>query len=150
MHPAGLEEAVRITSLQGLSVLIENDHRTWSLGKLQHVVAQAHDVAGNGRCIGISKELTLMVGSSTEVDESVLVAILAEDGSLTVGQRTPPLELTAPETTEIAIDLAVVILEHAGVDGERAANGLGLRNERTFGLVGNSHTEVEHAVIAFG
>jgi hypothetical protein len=34
MHPAGLEEAVRITSLQGLSILIYDDKRTWSLCKL--------------------------------------------------------------------------------------------------------------------
>ena len=91
-----------------------------------------------------------MVGSGTEVDKTVLVAVLSEDRSLTIRQRAPPLQLSAPETAEETVDLTIVVLEDAGVDGERAADGLILRYERAFGLVGHGHAEVEHAVVTLG
>ena len=149
VHPRCLEEAMRVASLQGLSVLVEDNNGTWSLGKLQHIVAHAHYAAVDGRGIGLGKELRLVIGSGAEVDETIVIAVLAGDRSQSARQRAPPLQLSAPESAEVAVDLSVVVLEHTGIDGERAANGMFLRNERTFGLVGNGYTEVEHAVVAF-
>ena len=109
---------MRIASFHGLAILVENDYTTGSLGKLLNIVAHANYAAVDGWAVGSGEELALMVRSRTKVDESVLVAILAEDGSQTVGQRVPPLQLTAPESSEVAVDLTVVILEYAGVDRE--------------------------------
>ena len=56
VHPAGLKEAVGIAGLQGHAVLVENKHRTRSLCKLQHIVAHAHHIAGNGEGFGLGKQ----------------------------------------------------------------------------------------------
>ena len=40
MHPGGLEETVGIACLQGRTVFVKDHHRTGSLGKLLHIVAQ--------------------------------------------------------------------------------------------------------------
>ena len=63
---------------------------------------------------------------------------------------TIPLQLSAPETTEVGVDLSVVVLEHAGVDGERAADGVLLGNERALRTVGNGYAEVEYAIVVLG
>ena len=57
VHPAGLEETVWVAGLQGLAVLVENEHGTRSLGKLQHIVAHAYHIAGDGESFGLGKEL---------------------------------------------------------------------------------------------
>ena len=59
-----------------------------------------------------------MVGSRTQVNETVVVTILAGDGLEAVVERAAPLQLSAPQSAEVAIYLAVVILEHTGVNGE--------------------------------
>ena len=46
------------------------------------------------------------------------IAILAGDGSQSVGQRMPPLKLSAPKTSEIGVYLSIVILEYARIDRE--------------------------------
>ena len=89
VHPRGLEETVRIASLHGLAVLVEHHHVTRCLSKLLYIVAQADHAAVNGRRIGSGEELTLVVRRCTQVDESVLVAILAIDRCQTIGQRVP-------------------------------------------------------------
>ena len=127
-----------ITSLQGLAVLVEDDDTARCLGKLLYIIAHTYHTAGNGRVIGSGKKLALVVGGSTEIDESILVTILANDGCQTIGQRMPPLELSTPKSTKLAIYLTVVILEHTRVDRERAANGLIHGFERSLGLVGHS------------
>ena len=63
-------------------------------------------------------------------------------------ERIPPLELTTPESAEIDVDFSVIVLEGAGVDRERTADGLLHRLERAFGLVGHGHAQTEHAVVA--
>ena len=118
MHPAGLEETMRITCLQGISLFVEDDNGTWRLCKLHDVIAHAYHCTGDSGCIGLSKELRLMVGSWTQVDETVLVAILTGDRGKTMIGAVPPLKLSAPESTEVAVYLTIVILEHAGVDRE--------------------------------
>ena len=118
VHPGSLEEAVRIASLHGFAVLIEYHHVTRCLSELLYIVAQTYYATVDGRRIGCREEFTFMVRSSTQIDEAVLVAILTIDRSQTIGQRMPPLKLSAPETAEIDIDLSVVILKRTGIDGE--------------------------------
>ena len=113
---------MRIACLHRFAILVENDHATGCLGKLQHVVAHADYATIDGRTVGSGEELAFVVGSSTQVYETVLLTILSRNGSQSVRQRMPPLELSAPESTEVTVDLAVVILEHAGIDRERAAD----------------------------
>ena len=45
VDPRSLEEAVRIISLEGLSLLVDNHDRPRLLGKLHHVLAQTHAAA---------------------------------------------------------------------------------------------------------
>ena len=149
MHPAGLKEAVGVTSLQGLTVLINDDKRTWSLCKLKHVITHAYYCAGNSGSVGLGKQLCLVVGSGTQVDETIVVTVFAGDSLKAMIGGVPPLELSTPQSTEVAVYLAVVILEDAGVDRERATDRLILGNKRTFGLISNSNTQMEHTVIAF-
>ena len=42
VHPRSLEEAMRVTGFQRLTILIKDNHRTGSLSKLQHIVAHLH------------------------------------------------------------------------------------------------------------
>ena len=137
-----------VTSLQGLTILVDDENGTWSLSKLKHIVAHTNHCAGYCGSVGLGKELRLVVGSRAQVDETIVVAILAGDGLKTVVDRMPPLQLTTPKTAEEAVDLTVVVLKYTGIDGERATDGSLLRNERALRLVGNGHTEVEHTVIA--
>ena len=58
-----------------------------------------------------------------------------------------PLKLAAPQTTIVAVDGAVVVLEHTRVDAIGAADGVLLWDERAFGLVGDGHAKMEFAVI---
>ena len=104
---------------------------------MQYIVAHLHHEAGEGGYIGRCKELGLLVGSRTEV-YAFLHKLL---------RSLIPLELTAPETAEVAIDLAVIVLEHAGVDRERTTDGVLLRNKRTLGPVGDGYTKMEYTVI---
>ena len=129
-----------VTSLQGLTVLIDDNHVMRSLGKLHHIVAQTNHEARQSGHIGRSEELCLLVSGRTEV-HTFLHQLL---------RCLVPLQLSTPEATEIHIDLTIVVLEHAGIDTHRTADGLCLRYERTFWLVGDGHTKVEHTVIVFG
>jgi hypothetical protein len=79
VHPRGFEETVRITSLHGLAVLIKHNHSARRLCELLYIVAHTNHTAVDGRRIGSSEEFTLMIRSCTQVDKSVLVAILAID-----------------------------------------------------------------------
>ena len=129
-----------VTSLQGFAVLVENDNRAWSLCKLLYIVTQTYYTAWQCRYVGRSIELSLPVRSRTEVN-----AFLYQLSGCMI-----PLQLSSPESTEVAVYLAVVILEHTRVDGERATHGLLLGDERTFRTVGNSYTQVEHTIIVLG
>ena len=79
VHPRCLEETMGVTSLHRLAILVENDYSTRSLSKLLDVVAHAYYATVDSRAVGGSEELTLVVGSSTKIDEPVLVTILTED-----------------------------------------------------------------------
>ena len=68
VHPRSLKETMGITCLQGLSVLVDDDHIARSLCELHHIVAQADYAAGQGRHICRSEELCLLVCCRTEVD----------------------------------------------------------------------------------
>lgn len=68
VHPRSLKETMRITGLQGLSVLIDDDYIVRSFCKLHDIVAQTDYAAGQGRHIGRSEELRLLVSGRTEVD----------------------------------------------------------------------------------
>ena len=81
VHPRSLEETVGVACLHGFTVLVENHDSTGSLGKLLDVVAHADNGAIDGRTVGSGEELAFVVGSSTKVDETILFAILSEDGS---------------------------------------------------------------------
>ena len=118
VHPRSLKETVWVASLHGFAILVEDNDVARCLGKLLDIVTHAYHAAGDGRLVGSGKEFALVVWSSTEVDESVLFAILAGDGSQSVGQRMPPLELSAPKTSEIGVYLSIVILEYARIDRE--------------------------------
>jgi hypothetical protein len=118
VHPRGLEETMRIASLHGFAILVEHNDVAGSLCKLLYVIAHAYHAAVDGRAVGLCEELALVVGSCTKVDETVFFAIFANDGSQTIGQRMPPLELSAPESTKVAINLAIVILKDTRVDRE--------------------------------
>ena len=91
-----------------------------------------------------------MVRSGAEVDETVIVTILASNSLKAVVQRAAPLQLSTPESTEVAVNLSIVILEHTRVNGERATNRELLRNERTFGLVCHSNAKTEHTTVFLG
>jgi hypothetical protein len=62
----------------------------------------------------------------------------------------PPLKLSAPESTKVAIYLTIVILKHTRVDREGTTNGLIHRFERSLGLVGHSNTQTEYAIVGLG
>ncbi len=59
---------MRITSLQGLSILVDDDHIARSLCKLHHIVAQTDYAAGQSRHVCRSEELCLLVSGRTKVD----------------------------------------------------------------------------------
>ena len=88
-----------------------------------------------------------MVRSWAEVDETIIVTILARNSLKAVVQRTAPLQLSTPESTEVAVYLSIVVLKHTRVDGERATDREFLRNERTFGLVCHSNAKTEHTTV---
>jgi hypothetical protein len=150
MHPRGLEEAVWVASLQGLSVLVEDNNRTWSLGELKHIVGHAGHITVKCRNIGRSPEFGLLVGSVTYINVSSGsrhgVGLL--DGSYTQGNM--PLQLTAPQTSVVAEDTAVIVLENARVDAVGTTDGIFLWNEWAFWLVGNGYTQVEFSIIILG
>ena len=129
-----------ITSLQGLSVLIDNEHLTRSLSKLQQVIAHASHQTGQGGHIRSGEELGLTVGSRTKVDTFLQHLF---------GSHIP-LQLSTPQSTIVAIHLSIVVLEHTGIDAVGTTDGMLLSNERTLGTVGNSHAEMEHAIIVLG
>ena len=131
---------MRVAGLQGFTILVQYDDGTGSLSKLQHIVAHAYHTAGQGRHVGRTEKLGLLVGCRAQV-----YAFLLEPG-----RRLIPLQLAAPESAEIGVYLTIVVLEHAGVDRERAADGLFLRNEGTLGTVADGDAQMEHSVIVLG
>lgn len=46
MHPRGLEETVGVASLQGITIVADDDNGAWSLCKLHHIIAHADYLAG--------------------------------------------------------------------------------------------------------
>ena len=137
-----------VASLHRFTILIKYNNLARSFSKLLNIIAHAYYTAANSRSFSSSVELALVVGSSTKVDETILFAILAEEGSNAIGQWAPPLKLSAPESTEVAVNLTIVILEHTRVDRERTTNRLIHGLEWTFGLVGYGNTETEYAIIS--
>ena len=46
MHPRGLEETMGVACLQGLTILVDNNHIMGCLCKLHHITIQAHHETG--------------------------------------------------------------------------------------------------------
>ena len=93
MHPASLEEAMWIISWQYLTLLVNDDNRLWHFCKLLHIISHHGYTRWQWILLALWKMLILQC----------LVVLV-------------PLKLTAPDTTEIAVNLAIIILEHARVD----------------------------------
>ena len=68
VHPRCLEETMGIAGLQGLTVFVDDDHIVRSLCKLHHIITQTDHAAGQGRHVGRSEELCLLVSGRTQVD----------------------------------------------------------------------------------
>ena len=51
VHPRCLEKPMRVASLERFAVLINNDDRTWRLGKLQDIIAHAYHKRWQGKYI---------------------------------------------------------------------------------------------------
>ena len=147
VHPRRLEETVRVACLERFAVLAEDDHAARCFCKLQYIVAHLNHEARERGHVGLGKKFAVACRLCAHVNETIVVAVLAVNRGIARCKRLPPLELSAPETAKIGVDGAVVVLEDAGIDGERATDGLRLRNEGSFGLVGNSHAKTEHAVV---
>ena len=124
MHPAGLEESVRVVGGEWLSLLVDDDDGTWHLAELHAVGRHTRHTCGDGR---------LLAGGEIFVLECFVVAI--------------PLQLSAPDTTEVDIDSTIVVLEDTRVDAVGLADRVGLRDERTFGSVGDGHTQAEDTIV---
>src|SRR5574344_234391 len=93
VHPASLEEAMRIIGWQYLTLLVNNDNRLWHLSKLLNIISH-HGYTGWQRILLAFWKMLIL--------QSLVVLV--------------PLKLTAPDTTEVAVNLAIIILEHARVD----------------------------------
>ena len=93
VHPASLEEAMRIIGWQYLTLLVNNDNRLWHFSKLLHIISHHGYTRWQRILLALWKMLILQC----------LVVLV-------------PLKLTAPDTTEVAVNLAIIILEHARVD----------------------------------
>ena len=93
VHPASLEEAMRIIGWQYLTLLVNNDNRLWHLSKLLNIISH-HGYTGWQRILLAFWKMLIL---------QCLVVLV-------------PLKLTAPDTTEVAVNLAIIILEHARVD----------------------------------
>ena len=92
-HPASLEEAMWIISWQYLTLLVNDDNRLWHFCKLLHIISHHGYTRWQWVLLALWKMLILQC----------LVVLI-------------PLKLTAPDTTEVAVNLAIIILEHARVD----------------------------------
>ena len=57
------------------------------------------------------------------------------------------MQLTAPKAAEVAVDLAVVVLEDARVDAEGTTDGVFLGNERPFGTLAGGYAQVKDTVV---
>ena len=93
VHPASLEEAMRIIGWQYLTLLVNNDNRLWHFSKLLHIISH-HGYTGWQRILLAFWKMLIL---------QCLVVLV-------------PLKLTAPDTTEVAVNLAIIILEHTRVD----------------------------------
>ena len=93
VHPASLEEAMRIIGWQYLTLLVNDDNRLWHLSKLLNIISH-HGYTGWQRILLAFWKMLIL---------QCLVVLV-------------PLKLTAPDTTEVAVNLAIIILEHARVD----------------------------------
>ena len=93
MHPASLEEAMRIIGWQHLTLLVNDDNRLWHFCKLLHIISH-HGYTGWQRILLAFWKMLIL--------QCLIVLV--------------PLKLTAPDTTEVAVNLAIIILEHARVD----------------------------------
>ena len=93
VHPASLEEAMRIIGWQYLTLLVNNDNRLWHLSKLLNIISH-HGYTGWQRILLAFWKMLIL---------QCLVVLV-------------PLKLTAPDTTKVAVNLAIIILEYARVD----------------------------------
>ena len=124
VHPAGLEETMGIVRRQRLSFLVHNQQGLGRLGELQHVGShQGHP----GRQRG------LLASGQVLVLEHLVVLI--------------PLQLAAPDTTKVGVNLAVIVLEDAGVNGVGTTDRVGQRLEWAFGSIGYSHAQAHATII---
>ena len=92
---------MRVASLQRLTILIDDDHRTRSLDKLQYVVTHTSHETRQCRCVGRSEEFGLPVGGMANVDISLrsLCAVGETYGSIGRSKGHMPLQLSTPQTT---------------------------------------------------
>src|SRR5574344_578502 len=119
MHPACFKEAVSvIAGGQRLAVLSEDDDRFRSFGKLEHVIAQNRYARRQCRLV-----------------------VFGEGGACIQGLVvTVALELSAPDSADIEIILAVVFKD-ADINRIAAAHRVGLRYERSCRLVADGDSE---------
>lgn len=55
------------------------------------------------------------------------------------------LQLSTPQTTEVAVHVVIVITESSGIDGEAVWNGFLIGDEWSFRLIADGYTETEDA-----
>lgn len=135
VQPGGLEEAAVVVIAEDwfLGLGVEDDDVLDFFGELAHVVGKLADLCALG-CDALAADLlrTLPIGVVEVV--ALLVA----------------LELATPETTEVEVSLAIVIDEAGWVNAEAALDGLWVGGEWSLGLVANSDTNAEDAVLIAG
>ena len=126
MHPTGFKEAVWVVGGQRLSVCVNDLHGTRRFGELQHVVGHPDHTRRQRGFLALRQVF---------VFEHLIVVV--------------PLQLSAPDAAEEGVHRSVVVLEQTRVDGIGAADGVGLRYERSLGSVGDGDAEAEHTIVVF-
>lgn len=127
MHPRCLKETVRVCGSKRFARIVDDNDRARSLSKLKHVVSHASHAARQCLLVALGQVLHA---------KSHVVAIT--------------LQLSSPDATEVDVYLSIVVLKDAWVDGIGATDGVRLRMEGAFGLVGGGNAEVEDAVLVLG
>lgn len=113
-----------------LGLGVENDDFLDLVGELAHVFGELANL-----CTLSSDTFAAdLLGSLPIAIEDVVALLVA-------------LELTAPETTEVEVSLAIIINKTGRVDTETALDGFRVWDERSLGLVANSDTNAENVLL---
>ena len=116
-----------VACCQRFSVLVQNYHGTRLFGKLFHVFRQTCHARRYGRFIVSRKSRTF---------QGTIILIT--------------LKLTAHQSPEIDIYLAVIVLKYSRVYGITSPNRIWFRHKRTVRRVTDSHTQTEDVRMVFG